>query len=224
MIDNPSLHGTLFPREHLGGAMRMRQWKLGPMENFVYLFMDDDGQALLVDPAFEVPRILALVEEEGAHVTHILATHGHHDHVAGIPEAKEALGATVVAHKSADHAFDTAVDTGDRLHVGKLHVDVVHTPGHRFDSVCYVIDGTHLVTGDTLFVGECGRVDLPGSDPRAMWTSLVSTLRGLPDDLVVCPGHDYGKKPTSTLGDEKRDNDTMKERTLDEFLQFMSEP
>lgn len=204
--------------------MRVRQWKLGPMENFTYLFVDDEGQGFLVDPAFEVPRLLELVGQQGARVTHILATHGHHDHVAGIPEVNKALGARVVAHKSADHAFDDAVDTGDRIDVGKLRVDVVHTPGHRFDSVCYVVDGTHLVTGDTLFVGECGRVDLPGSDPRAMWTSLVSTLRGMPDELIVLPGHDYGRKPTSTLGDEKRDNYTMKERTLDEFLRFMAEP
>src|SRR5207248_237448 len=120
-----------------------------------------------------------------------------------------------------------------------------HTPGHRFDSVCYVVDarsdsegrdaaaepqrggrvtGTHLLTGDTLFVGECGRVDLPGSDPVAMHRSLLTTLAKLPDDLVVLPGHDYGSRPTSTLGEERRTNYTLKSRSLDEFLAFMSEP
>ena len=203
--------------------MLVRQWKLGPMENFVYLFARA-GEGFLVDPAFEAPRLLDLVRAEGVRVTHVLATHGHHDHVSGIPEVKKALGAEVVAHASADHPVDRKVAHAERLRVGGLEVEVVHTPGHRFDSVCYVVEGTHLVTGDTLFVGECGRVDLPGSDPRAMHESLLKTLRGLPDDLVVCPGHDYGPRPLSTLGEEKRTNYTMEPRCIEEFLRFMAEP
>jgi glyoxylase-like metal-dependent hydrolase (beta-lactamase superfamily II) len=103
-----------------------------------------------------------------------------------------------------------------------MEVEVVHTPGHRFDSVCYLVDGTHLLTGDTLFVGECGRVDLPGSDPVAMHRSLTQTLRALPDELIVLPGHDYGATPTSTLGEQKRTNATMQPRSLDEFLDFVT--
>jgi len=194
------------------------------MRNFAYLLADDAGEAMLVDPAWEVPRLVALAAREGLRVTRILATHGHHDHVGGIPEAKRATGARVVAHESADHPFDDAVRDGDRLKAGGLEVRVLHTPGHRFDSVCYVVDGTHVLTGDTLFVGDCGRVDLPGSDPRAMHRSLLAVLRGLPDDLVVLPGHDYGPAPTSTMGREKAENPALRERTVEEFLRFMAEP
>lgn len=203
--------------------MRVEQWTLGPMQNLVYLFTDDDGVGFLVDPAFEVPRLLELVRGSGARVTHVLATHGHPDHVQGIPEVKRALGATVVAHPDADHGFDLGVGDRDRFRVGALDIEAIHTPGHRFDAVCYLVNGTHLLTGDTLFVGECGRVDLPGSDVRAMHRTLTGTLRALPDDLVVLPGHDYGATPTSMLGREKRENYTMKERTLDEFVRFMAE-
>ena len=214
------------------------------MQNFVYVLQDDAGQAMLVDPAFEIDRVLRQVGELGVHVSHVLATHGHPDHVMGVPTARERLGAKVVAHESADHApVDVRVKDLEGFSVGAMDVRVLHTPGHRFDSVCYVVadnrraaggddaapqrrvgDGTHILTGDTLFVGECGRVDLPGSDPVAMHKSLVTTLRALPDGLIVLPGHDYGPTPTSTLGEEKRTTHTMQPRTLDEFLAFMAEP
>jgi glyoxylase-like metal-dependent hydrolase (beta-lactamase superfamily II) len=195
------------------------------MRNFVYVLSDDDGVAMLVDPAFEKEAVLQRVRDLGVRVTHVLATHGHPDHVLATGFMREKLGARVVAHASADHApVDVRVEDGATFRVGAVEVRVVHTPGHRFDSVCYQVDGTHLLTGDTIFVGECGRVDLPGSDPVAMHRSLTTLLRSLPDGLVVLPGHDYGRTPTSTLGREKRENPTMEPRTLDEFLRFMAEP
>jgi hydroxyacylglutathione hydrolase len=204
--------------------VRVLQVPVGRMKNFAYLLADDAGEAMLVDPAWDVPGLVARAAREGLRVTRILATHGHHDHVGGVPEAKRLTGARVVAHASADHPCDEAVRHGDRFRAGGLDVEVLHTPGHRFDSVCYVVDGTHVLTGDTLFVRECGRVDLPGSDPRAMHHSLLTLLRGLPDPLVVLPGHDYGPTPTSTMGREKAENPTLQERTLDEFLRYMAEP
>lgn len=201
----------------------MHQWRLGPMQNFVYLF-EGGGEGFLVDPAFEVPKLLRLVEETGVRVTHILATHGHPDHILGIEPVKSATGAQVFGHESADHPVDRKLRDGERLEIGGMRIEVVHTPGHRFDSVCYVIDGTHVVTGDTLFVGECGRVDLPGSDVRAMHHSLLTTLAKLPGALIVCPGHDYGERPLSTLDEERRTNHTLRPRSVEEFLQFMGEP
>jgi glyoxylase-like metal-dependent hydrolase (beta-lactamase superfamily II) len=202
--------------------MRVEQWQLGPMRNFVYALHDGEA-ALLVDPAFDVERLLRLSGALPSRVTHVLATHGHFDHVQGVPEVRRRTGARVVAHESADHPdVDLRVKDGERFRVGSMEVEVVHTPGHRFDSVCYLVDGTHLLTGDTLFVGECGRVDLPGSDPVAMHRSLTQTLRALPDELIVLPGHDYGATPTSTLGEQKRTNATMQPRSLDEFLDFVT--
>lgn len=202
--------------------MQLSQWRLGPMANFVYLFANGN-EGFLVDPAFEVPRLLREVETRGARITHILATHGHPDHIQGIEPVKRATGARVAGHESADHPLDVKLHDGEVLSIAGMRVEVIHTPGHRFDSVCYLVDGTHIVTGDTLFVGECGRVDLPGSDVRAMHHTLLVKLAALPGELIVCSGHDYGPKPLSTLAEERRTNYTLKPRTLDEFMAFMRE-
>lgn len=224
-VGPPRTHRALMRLHGRPVPVRVHQWKVGQMQNFVYVIEDDAKQAMLVDPGFEVPRVVRQVGELGVRVTHILATHGHPDHVMGIAAAKERLGGVVVAHESADHSpVDQRVKDGDMFAVGRMQVQVLHTPGHRFDAVCYLEGGTLLLTGDTLFVGECGRVDLPGSDPRAMHHSLVTVLRALPDDVIVLPGHDYGRTPTSTMAREKAENYTMRPRSPDEFIQFMTEP
>lgn len=205
--------------------MQVHQIPVGRMQNFAYLVADDEGVGVLVDPGFEAARLVEEAKARGVRIAAILVTHGHHDHVGEVPVAKRLTGAPVHAHASADHpGVDVRHEEGSTIRVGGLAIRVIHTPGHRFDSVCYEVNGTHLLTGDTLFVGECGRVDLPGSDVDAMWRSLTQTLRALPDALVVLPGHDYGKTPTSTLGREKADNYTLRPRTLDEFRRFMAEP
>lgn len=193
------------------------------MGNFVYLF-GEGGNAVVVDPGFEILRLLAEIDALGMRLTHILATHGHPDHIQGIDAVQRATRAKIAAHASADHPVDVRLNDGDMLDAGGVRVEVVHTPGHRFDAACYVVNGTHILTGDTLFVGECGRVDLPGSDVRAMHHTLLTKLAALPGGLIVCPGHDYGPTPTSTLARERETNYTLKPRTLEEFVAFMREP
>ncbi len=206
--------------------MLFEQWKVGPMANFVYVFGQPGGAVALVDPAFEVDAVLAKIEALGCHVTDILATHGHADHVQGIPEAKRRTGATVWAHERAKHPHDKNVRNGETFRVAEDSIDVhcIHAPGHIEDAVCYQVGTTHLLTGDVLFIGECGRVDLPGSDPRAMWRTLNETLPALDRRLLVCPGHDYGPMPTATLEHELATNYTLTPRTVEEFLRFMAEP
>jgi len=201
----------------------VRQLKLGPMDNFVYVFARG-GRGFVVDPGYEVPRLLREVEAMGVALTHVLVTHGHHDHIEGVQEVKRATGALVAAHEKADHPVDIPLQDGQTVELGGLRVEVRHTPGHRFDAACYVVEGTHLLTGDTLFVGECGRVDLPGSDVGEMHRTLLTRLAALPGHLVVCPGHDYGETPTSTLEEERRTNYTLRPRTREEFERFMREP
>ena len=111
------------------------------------------------------------------------------------------------------------VDHHDTLKVGRLTLTFMHTPGHTPGSQCFLVDG-RLVSGDTLFIGSCGRTDLPGSDPSEMYYSLTQRLGALPDDTVLLPGHNYGG-PASTIGDERRQNPFMRFASLGDFLQTM---
>ncbi|MEE3192183.1 MAG: MBL fold metallo-hydrolase, partial [Candidatus Thermoplasmatota archaeon] len=135
----------------------------------------------------------------------------------------ELTGAKVAAHSKAIFHVNQYLNHGDTLQVGNITVEVLHTPGHAHDSVCLVAD-RHLFTGDTLFVGECGRTDLPGSNPRQLHHSLFEVLAVVPNTAIVWPGHDYGPHPSSTMGDERRSNYVLEPRSLEEFVAFMAEP
>ncbi|EQD70074.1 metallo-beta-lactamase superfamily protein [mine drainage metagenome] len=203
--------------------MRLDQFRIGPLLNFTYLVADrDGGDGVVIDPSYGVDPVLEAIDARGIHVRYILNTHSHADHVAGNQDIRDRTGARVVAHRSAPLHQDVSVDDGERFRAGPLEFQVVHTPGHTRDSVLYVFDG-QVATGDTLFVGECGRVDLPGSDPAAMFDSLLRRVVALDDALVVLPGHDYGSTPTSTIGREKRENYTLRPRTREEFMAFLRE-
>jgi len=118
---------------------------------------------------------------------------------------------------------DISVDDGDILKLGTTSIKAIYTPGHTQDGICLLVDGK-LLTGDTLFVGECGRTDLAGSSVEDMYHSLLGKLLQLDDSIEVYPGHDYGATPSSTIGIERRTNYTLEKRTLEEFFEFMSSP
>jgi len=204
--------------------MIVRQLHLGAMDNFGYLVGDEaTGRAAVIDPSFDGEALAEEARALGLSIELVLATHGHRDHVADIPRLARSVGARVAAHRLCRLLKQIELEDGQRLALGSLEIEVLHTPGHTPDSVCYRVEGA-LFTGDTLFINECGRVDLPGSDPRAMHDSLLRRLRSLDDDLVVYPGHDYGPAPSARLGEQKRDNYTLQPRSLEEFLRFMAEP
>jgi glyoxylase-like metal-dependent hydrolase (beta-lactamase superfamily II) len=117
---------------------------------------------------------------------------------------------------------DVAVKDQDCIKIGDLMVKVIHTPGHTPDSICLLVDNK-LFTGDALFVGECGRTDMTGGNARDMYRSLFEKILSLGDEVEVYPGHDYGERPYSTIGHERRTNYTLEKRSLEEFLQFMQE-
>jgi hydroxyacylglutathione hydrolase len=203
--------------------MIIEQLRVGSMQNFAYVIGDEEGgSGAVIDPSAEYERIAAAAAAHRLELTHVFNTHSHYDHTGGNGFFRK-RGLTLVAYKSAPTSPDIKVDHGDTVGVGNLEVKVLYTPGHIADAVCFVAGG-YLFTGDTLFIGECGRVDLPGSDVRAMHHSLLTVLRGLADELIVMPGHDYGPAPQRTLGEEKRLNYTLKSRTLDEFERFMRTP
>src|SRR5919197_4519523 len=217
----------------------LKQMELGPMQNFVYLIGDPEArECVVVDPAWEIDTSVGTAEADGMTITYVLVTHTHQDHVGGsleswgmpgrIPGLEELLGrvkAKVRVHK-AEREFlkgfgsDLApVDNHDTLKVGRLTVTFLHTPGHTPGSQCFLVEG-RLISGDTLFIGSCGRTDLPGSDPVAMYDSLTQRLTALPDDTVLLPGHNYGGD-ASTIGREKRQNRFMQFASLRDFLGMM---
>ncbi len=203
--------------------MFIDQVLLGPLLNFTYLVADrEGGEGVVIDPSYGVGTVLEAVDRRRVKVRYVLNTHSHADHIVGNPDVVERTGAKVVAHSAVPFRPDVAVEDGATVTAGGLRVEVLHTPGHTRDSVLYLFDG-HVATGDTLFVGECGRTDLPGGDPSAMYDSLLGRVVRLDDALVVLPGHDYGITPTSTIGREKRENYTLQPRTREEFLRFLAE-
>jgi glyoxylase-like metal-dependent hydrolase (beta-lactamase superfamily II) len=117
---------------------------------------------------------------------------------------------------------DIAVKDGDRIRVGNIVIDILHTPGHSKDSICLIVDSKIIFTGDTLFVGNCGRIDLPGGNVNEMYDSLLRRIIKLNDELTVYPGHNYGMKTVSTIGEEKNTNYVLAPRTLQDFIQFMT--
>ena len=203
--------------------MILEQYQVGPYENFTYLVAESEGgEGVVIDPSFGIDPVLQAIDEKSVKVRFILNTHSHRDHVAGNKDVRERTGAKVVAHALAPLGQDISVKEGDRIESGRLRFDVLHTPGHTRDSVLYLFEG-HVATGDTLFVGECGRTDLPGGNPSEMYDSLLGRVVSLDDALVVLPGHDYGTTPTSTIGREKLENYVLKPRTREEFVRFLKE-
>jgi hydroxyacylglutathione hydrolase len=187
------------------------------MENFVYLLMDKETkEAMAIDSGWETSPIVRAAETEGMKVKYVVATHGHFDHIATIPELAKKLGAKRVAHVESELESDVRVKDGDKLTLGKSSVQVIHTPGHTRDSIC-LFDGENVFTGDTLFIGNCGRTDLPGGSAKQMFHSLHDVIMRLPPDTVIYPGHDYGDVPSRRLSEEVKSNPTLMAKTMEEF-------
>jgi glyoxylase-like metal-dependent hydrolase (beta-lactamase superfamily II) len=222
-----------------GGDVYLVQMELGPMQNFVYLLGDPVArECVVVDPAWDIDAIVETAERDGMALTGALVTHTHQDHVGGsleswgmpgrIPGVEELVSRVpmkVYVHK-AEREFLRGfgsdlvmVDNHDTLAVGRMRLTFLHTPGHTPGSQCFLVDG-RLVSGDTLFIGACGRTDLPGSDPTEMYYSLTQRLAALPDETVLFPGHNYGGT-SSTIGAEKQGNAFMRFSALGEFLRAM---
>jgi hydroxyacylglutathione hydrolase len=197
----------------------------GHGDNFSYVIADEvSKEAVVVDSSFNSSEIRDLIKAQGFVLRYIVNTHGHSDHVAGNYALQAALGGEIVAHGFSQVRSNLQVEDGEVLCVGSVVLKVIYTPGHTNDGICLLINGEKLLTGDTLFVGECGRTDFPGGSSAKLYDSLFNKLAVLGDGVEVYPGHDYGAKPFSTVGEEKRSNYVLEPRSLEEFVVFMSQP
>jgi hydroxyacylglutathione hydrolase len=193
--------------------MIIKQLKLGVMDNFSYLVgCEQTRQALVIDPSANVKRILSEAEKMKLSIVFIVNTHGHGDHTAGSAELKALTGARIIIHSLDAEALPEAdirwTDESD-LKVGALTFRVFHTPGHTPGGICLYTEG-NLFTGDTLFIGDSGRTDLPGGH-RPTLAASIRRLMQLPDATRVWPGHDYGPTRSSTIAWEKRNNVNARE-------------
>jgi glyoxylase-like metal-dependent hydrolase (beta-lactamase superfamily II) len=194
-------------------------------DNFSYLIADEETfEVAVVDSSYNADAIIKAIKKSGLQLRYIINTHGHSDHTAGDYELKQAFKtAKTVAHKQ-NPKSDVKVDDGSQLEIGAVTIQVIYTPGHTPDGICLLINKTKLLTGDTLFVGECGRTDLAGGNPKQLYQSLFGKILKLPDTVEVYPGHDYGAKPSSTIGYERQNNYVLKPRSESEFVDFMNQP
>ncbi len=216
--------GTAMQPGQVENALIVEQIQLGPMENFVYIVGSaETREVALVDPAWDIDALLNHLDEKDYKLTAALVTHYHPDHIggsfsgnaiSGLAELMEHRPVKVYAHKAeaegvrkvsgVSESDVETVDSGDTLRLGEIEVEFLHTPGHTPGSQCFRIKNT-LVSGDTLFIQGCGRVDLPGSNTEDMFHSLKK-LAALPDDTLLLPGHHYSEAPNATMGETKAHN------------------
>lgn len=206
--------------------MDIEQVKVGYMDVFCYIVSCPvKKEALVIDPAGNEEDIVERINKNGLVLKYIVNTHGHADHTCGNAKMKDLTGAQIIMHEEDDKIFnspegqvmarqmgfalsphaDIFVKDGDEISIGDVTLKVIHTPGHSPGGICLLGDG-NLFTGDTLFVGGIGRTDLPGSSMAQFMNSINKRLLTLSVETIVWPGHDYGDRPSSTIGVEKWSN------------------
>ena len=221
------------------------QLAVGEMQNLEYLVGSrSTRECLVVDPAWSVDGLLDRAEADGMNVVGALVTHYHQDHVGGsifgmdIEGLPRLLARQPVPIHVNEHEADGLIQVtqvsesdlvrqegGNSIELGQIRIRLLHTPGHTPGSQCFLVESAGhpgaLVSGDTLFLGSCGRVDLPGANPEDMYRSLNHTLKALPDDTLLYPGHLYSPEAVGTMGEQKQMNPFLRVTSLEQFLMFM---
>lgn len=221
----------------MDNRLYFKQIEIGPMQNYVYLIGSTETRKVaVVDAAWEIDTILKVAKQDDMEITHAFVTHTHPDHVGGgfagmeidgVTELLEKCKAKVVVHK-AEAEFIKGLsssdmiksDNGDKVDVGGVEIQLMHTPGHTPGSQCFLVD-KRIVSGDTLFIDACGRVDFPGGNAEQMYYSLTQKLMALPDETILFPGHNYARLSHATMAEQKKTNPYLRFTSLKQFLSAM---
>ena len=202
--------------------LKLKQIRVGN-DNFCYIiYSKKDNLAAIVDPGFEPEKAINFIINNNLTLYYIIITHHHSDHSYGInsvknyyPKAK--LIASKIDGGKIDADIDIFVNDGDKLKLDEINLEFILTPGHTQGGICIIVENKVILTGDTLFIGDCGRTDLPGGDLHIMYNTLKNKIMSLSDSLIVYPGHDYGNKPYDTLGNQKKTNKTLNVKNFEDF-------
>ena len=210
-------------------SLLLKQMEIGPMENFIYFIGDKETkEVVVIDPAWDVKFLLNEAKNNGLIIKAALVTHGHFDHTNGVEDLLKKLDIPVYINKHEADFFNQMiknwgnenvkrVESGEKLKVGNIEIQFVHTPGHTPGSQCFLVSN-NLVSGDTLFINGCGRCDLPGGNPEEMFNTLYNKLMKMADDTIIFPGHNYADKKQDTLENQKRTNPFMQYDNLMAFV------
>jgi glyoxylase-like metal-dependent hydrolase (beta-lactamase superfamily II) len=237
---SPDVDDRLYFRQLLSG----RDFAAGDaiatqMRNFAYLIGDrETKECVVVDPAYAAGDLVDALEADGMTLSGVLVTHHHPDHIGGSMMGFELKGlaellerVSVPVHVNTHEAewvsritgiprTDlTAHEHGDKVAVGAVDIELLHTPGHTPGSQCFLLDG-RLVAGDTLFLDGCGRTDFPGGNVDEMFRSLQQ-LSKLSGDPTVFPGHWYSAEPSAPLENVKQTNYVYRASNLDQWRTLM---
>ena len=217
----------------------LEQLLVGPMDNFIYLIgSKSTREVAIIDPAWDIDVLLNHIKEKDLKLASVLVTHYHPDHIGGgmgghsiegIAELLEKDPVKIFVHKLEAEGVKKVtgvsdidlniVESGDHLTVGENDIEFLHTPGHTPGSQCFKVNN-NLVSGDTLFVQGCGRVDLPGSNSEDMFHSLQK-LSALPNETILYPGHNYSAEPYESMERVKEINTYLRIEDLDMWKQIM---
>ncbi|MBO3460502.1 FAD/NAD(P)-binding protein [Aetokthonos hydrillicola Thurmond2011] len=206
-------------------AMLFRQLFDPESSTYTYLIADTETKAaVLVDPVLErVNRDLQILRELGLTLQYCLETHIHADHITGTAQLSQFTGCLSVFPENAEtDRADRYIGDGEILQLGSIEIQAIATPGHTNSHMAYLVNGTHLLTGDALFIRGCGRTDFQNGDAGLLYNVVTQKLFTLPDDTWVYPGHDYQGRTVSTIGEEKRWNPRFAGRSRSQFIELMN--
>lgn len=204
----------------------IRSFKGGYDDNLTYLVSCmRTGNQFLVDASIQLKEIDGFINKRG--LIALFITHTHGDHIAYLDEYLDAFpNLVVMVYKESEHKINCdyikPVKQNDIVTVGQLTVEILYTPGHYNDSICYYIDGV-LFTGDTLFVGRTGRTISKGSDIKKLYKSVYGTILDLPESTIIYPGHDYGPKMSITIKENISISPLLRAEDEDDFIKRMAQ-